>query len=325
MLLRERLDTMKWFVLGVAISGVISIFIFKPGSIIGLEQRLAHDLDYSYRILIDTTTTFIWAAVLFLYPRFRSLVVVILVVFALVSFSEGSRSAGAVTLLVVTLFVFRGVFFGTGGMRTMKRMSGWKLILLVAVVLITITSIAGGYQRAVLEGWFGGAERERYIAQSQTKIGIMIARKSIFSAIFAIEDSPILGHGSWASDKKGYRFMGDTLLGLNSSSEFRWQSISLIPGHSHLWGAWITHGFFGFAFWFYMFMFVIGFLVYDLPYIPKYLPFLLLIGLGSLWDIVFSPIGFRPLPAAAFSFMLILSEAVARARAEERKAKRANL
>ena len=319
-LLRERLDLIRWFVLGAAISGVVSLYIFKPGSIIGLEQKAGSAFDYNYRILIGVSTTFVWAAVLFLYPRFRKLTFGIMIVFALLSFIEGSRSAGAVMFLAALLFAFSRQLFGPGA-RTRQRQSNKRVAQLAIVGLIAVLSISEGYRYAVLDGWLGEDEMQRYLSQSVSKVGILAGRSEFASAMFAIADSPVIGHGSWARDKKGYRLMGATALGMDLS-HLRDTSELLIPAHSHLWGPWIANGFLGFVFWFYMLMFVVFFLVNDLPYAPKYLPFLLIFGLGALWSIIFSPVGFRPLAVAGFTFMIVIAEGVARIRLADRQVSR---
>lgn len=314
-LLRERVDLMRWFILGAAISGVVSLYIFKPGSLIGLQQKMGWTFEYNYRILIIVITTFVWAAVLFLYPRFRTLVLGILVGFALLSFLEGSRSMGAIALLAALMLAFRRQLFGASA-RVRKNHGEGRILKLAVIGLVAIISISEGYRYAVLDGWFGRVEMKRYLNQSKSAIGIMSARSEFASALFAIADSPIIGHGSWARDEAGYHRMGTEALEMDASL-VRDTSKSLIPSHSHLWGAWVSHGFLGFVFWFYMLVFVVKFLLDDLPYTTKYLPFLLLLGIGALWNIIFSPVAHRPLAAAGYCFMLILSEAVARRRLKE--------
>ena len=320
-LLREKLELMGWFLLGAAISGVISLYIFTPGSLVGREQMAGGEIEYDYRILIGVTTTFIWAAVFFLYPRYRTLVLGIMVAFALVSFLEGSRSAGAITVLAVILLVLRRALF-TASPQLKSKQHRWRAFKFAAIGLIAVLTIAEGYRYAVLEEWFGEGEKLRYLVQSQSNVGILAARSEFASAMFAIADSPVLGHGSWAKDAMGYRFSGSQMLGMDVS-RLRDTSELLIPGHSHLWGPWISHGFLGFLFWFYLLVFIVRCMLYDLPYATRHLPFLLLFGLGSLWSIIFSPVGFRPLAAAGYSFLLIVHEVLARARSEERHVRRA--
>lgn len=312
-LLRERIDLIRWFIFGGAISGVIALYIFKPGSMIGLEAKGGGEVEHGFRVLVGVWTTFIWAAVLFLHPHYPRLAVATILAFALLCFAEGSRSAGAVSLLVASLILFGRRFLTTGAIFRRKRRRG-RLVVLAAAAVLLVFSISEGYRHAVLEGWLGDTERQRYITQSQSKVGILGGRSEFASAMFAIADSPILGHGSWAKDEKGYRYMGAEALGIDVSG-LRDTSEMLIPAHSHLWGPWISHGLLGFAFWFYVLVYVLKFFVHGIPYAHQYLPFALLLGSNALWDILFSPVGFRPLEAAGYAFMIVFLESLRREQA----------
>lgn len=309
-LLRERLDLIRWFVLGAAISGVVSLYIFKPGPLAGLEARGAGEVEFGFRVLIGVWTTFVWAAVLFLHPRHPRLALATIIGFAGLCFVEGSRSAGAIALLSAGLILFGGKLLSAGP-RFRRRTSGGRIFLLAAAAVLFIFSISEGYRHAVLEGWLGDEERHRYVEQSQSKVGILGGRSEFASAMFAIADSPFLGHGSWARDVQGYRHMGAAILGMDVSG-YGDVSGELIPTHSHLTGSWVSHGLLGFVFWFYVFVYVLKFFINGAPFAHKYLPFALLFGLGALWNILFSPVGYRPLAAAGYAFMIVFSERIRR-------------
>lgn len=320
-LLRERLDLIRWFVVGAAISGVVSMYVFKPGSVIGLESEVwGGEVGYDFRVWIGVWVTFVWAAVLFLHPRNPRWAVAIMLVFSLLCFKEGSRSAGAISLLVVGLMFFGGGLLAAGT-RLQRKRTGARILVFGIMAIVIAFSISEGYRHAVFEGWLGDYERQRYIEQSQSIVGIMGARSEFASSMFAIADSPILGHGSWARDESGYRYMGAEALGVDVSG-LHDVSDMLIPGHSHLWGPWVSHGFLGFLFWFYVFIYVLRFFINDMPYAQRYLPFVLLLTLGSFWNILFSPVGFRPLESAGYVFMIIFAENLRKARAEEALARR---
>jgi hypothetical protein len=305
-ILRKRVVLMKWFVLGAGISGIISLFILKPAAIAGLEQINLISIDYNYRLLIGVITTIFWAMILFLYPRYSTLTLVVMISFGILSFMKGSRSSGAITLLATFLFFFRAYLYkinsGFGGDLRIGRV--FKLVI---IGLIAVISISEGYRYLVLDGWFGRDETQRYISQSMTKVGILGGRSEFASAMFAIADSPLLGHGSWAKDERGYRFMGAELLDM-SINDLVGPGDLYIPTHSHLWGPWVSNGFLGFLFWFYALFFIIRFLIGFLSFNIRYLPFLLLFCINTLWDIIFSPVGFRPITASGFIFLILLSE-----------------
>jgi hypothetical protein len=306
--LRERVELMKWFVLGAALSGIISLYIFKPAVLEGVGQITLADIDDKYRILIGVATTIVWAAVLFLYPRYPFLTLVVLISFSVLSLFNGSRSSGAVTLLAALLFLFRKYLFKANSSPGLRDgLNKGRFLKSTIFIIIAVISISEGYSYLVLDGWFGRTERNRYISQSMTKVGILGGRSEFAAAMFAIADSPILGHGSWAKDKWGYSFKGAEVLDMNTKGIGRTSDL-YIPAHSHLWGPWVFNGFLGFLFWFYAFVFVIRFLLGNLSFDSKYLPFILLFSVNALWDILFSPVGYRPTTASGYIFLILLTE-----------------
>lgn len=72
-------------------------------------------------------------------------------------------------------------------------------------------------------------------------------------AFFAIYDSPILGHGSWAKDPKYLIAQEQTLALLDYKVEGdvtpETLEEGLIPSHSHILGAWVDAGILGALFW----------------------------------------------------------------------------
>jgi hypothetical protein len=166
-----------------------------------------------------------------------------------------------------------------------------------------------GYEYAASNNWLGEAERERYLDQSESKIGIMGGRSEFAAAIMAIADSPLLGHGSWAKDIEGYRLKGADLLGIRipRTTRLHYRDM-LIPGHSHIWGPWIWHGLLGGLFWIYVIIFVAKSFLICAHEFPDYLPFTIAVAMQFFWDILFSPFGQRPLQAAYLVFFILISE-----------------
>lgn len=317
--LRGRVELIKWFVLGAALSGIISIYIFKPAGLEGVGPITLADIDDKYRILIGVVTTIVWATVLFLYPRYPFLTLIVIISFSVISFFNGSRSSGAVTLLAALLFVFRKYLFKVNSGSGLRADSNKGRYLKTTIfILIAVISISEGYSYLVLDGWFGRTERNRYINQSMTKVGILGGRSEFAAAMFAIADSPIIGHGSWAKDKWGYSFKGAEIIDMSTKGIGRTSDL-YIPAHSHLWGPWVFNGFLGFLFWFYAFVFVVKFLLENISFNSKYLPFILLFCVNSLWDILFSPVGYRPTTASGYILLILLTENLSKGEGNTRR------
>jgi hypothetical protein len=136
-------------------------------------------------------------------------------------------------------------------------------------------------------------------------VGLLQARGEFASALVAVSDSPILGHGSYALDTNEYRRKGAELLGLTWTKGLA-RHDEMIPGHSHIWQFWIWHGVLGGIFWIYVLIFVVRFMKSHLLMEPEYLAILLLICLGFCWNILFSPFAWRPAVAANLVFLILI-------------------
>lgn len=174
-----------------------------------------------------------------------------------------------------------------------------------AMKLILLAVMAGGaawltheaIQFARQIGIYNAAESAKFQSQDSGKLGVLFGgRPEGPVAVQAIMDSPIIGHGSYASDPKytvmmqDYQYkMGytqnDKIVDTDSEGD------PLIPAHSHLTMAWIDGGVLGSFLWFYL-LWVCGRSIVRLtdifhPLAPLYCLFFVMM----FWDILFSPFG----------------------------------
>ena len=185
----------------------------------------------------------------------------------------------------------------------------------VALLLVAGAAVAWISQEAVYwmvhSGLYSQTETNKFEGQAQGKMGVIFGgRPEGPVAIRAIMDSPILGHGSYASDMKYTIMLQDY--------QYEWgydpsdvtpdpDEPEGIPTHSHLTGAWVEAGVLGGVFWFYMLGLVCQ-SVFRLTEIRHPLaPLYLLSFIGFFWDILFSPFGNLRRVTEAFIIVLMVN------------------
>jgi len=141
----------------------------------------------------------------------------------------------------------------------------------------------------------GEYELKKFETESETKIGVLSGRSNFISTYFAVKDSPIIGHGSWAKDYSGYglktAYLIDDYSKINyyrNRSDPGW-----IPGHSHIFTAYIWHGILGALFWIYVLIILWGTFRYYMGNIPELFAYFAIALPNLFWAILFSPFGGR--------------------------------
>ncbi len=206
---------------------------------------------------------------------------------ALINLDMGFRALAGVCLLTAVYLAFFA-----------RRRRHHEIGLRPALSLIVICLAAGFafikvYEQGAEAGLFGERVRQKYESQAGGQLGLLIGgRGEILVSARAIQDSPILGHGSWAKDPELAWLWLDILRSFGyeaGSSEAAWEG--LIPTHSHLFGAWVEAGILGAVFWVWvLFLAFRALLVLPQAKCPlagliAFLAFML------MWDVLFSPFG----------------------------------
>jgi hypothetical protein len=167
---------------------------------------------------------------------------------------------------------------------------------LVAIGLVLLTAGLGGiklYSHAARSGWLGEKSQAKYEAQAALgDFGILLGgRSESLVTVQAIQDSPLLGHGSWAKNRRYAELRQQLLYQLGFTNRYIPPDTDLIPTHSHLLGSWVEAGIGGAVFWAGILVLIVGALrrlyASDDPIRP-YLVFLMFL---FIWDILFSPFG----------------------------------
>jgi hypothetical protein len=164
------------------------------------------------------------------------------------------------------------------------------------VIAVLATQIYKGLAR---EGVLGDEELLKYEQQSSSRIGLLSGRSEFISALWAIKDSPVIGHGSWAIDHRGYLLRTVELIGTPEDVEIVMRRhalghYALIPCHSYVWQSWVYSGVAGGIFWIYIFFFVFVKTFRSYMEVAPHLFGYFAISLPvEFWNVWFSPLGQR--------------------------------
>ncbi len=297
-LLWDNVNRFKWAVVGIAISTLLSVYVFQGGAGQGMAEAqgvTAEEAIKGYKLFgVIMFGTFLTLPVKTLYLSLPKNISVILLLFlAAYSLFAGGRSAFLVRLLSIWV-----IFMGGRKVLTMRNMG--KNLVLFGISMTVVTLAASViYKAAVHSGRLGLEERDKYEAQSSSKIGLLSGRSEFLSAMWAIKDSPLIGHGSWPIDFKGYALRAVELVGTDPDIELTRANyaegrISWIPSHSYVWQSWVWHGLAGGVFWLYVFFRVYFKTFRDcMGMFPTLFGYFAVMLPSEFWNVWFSPIGQR--------------------------------
>jgi hypothetical protein len=225
----------------------------------------------------------------------------------------GSRSAGGVQILGgLTAF---GYHLASGRQaRKAARGSMRRVAFLIGGGVVCGVGLLFAYDRAARSGLLGETARSKYELESKSRLGVIFGSRTQFVAgVFAVSDSPWLGHGSWALDKEGYMADAYRVLGMEDGeyADYWWWLrnggvIQRLPSHSHILQAWGEHGFLGGIFWIWILVLVVKVGTVSAWRFPQQRAVIALMAWGLIWNILFSPIGGRAALGAYLAFLCVI-------------------
>ena len=315
-LLRRNLDNLKWFLLGSAISGVVSIFVFQQGMAgdiaaeYGLEAGVERMVGYKL-FWVNQFTTWLVLPIAGWYLKISKVYSIVALLFlSFYDLATGGRSAFLATFISLMLIVVMGK--SQESVRILKK----HMLTMIVVLLVCAYGGKTVYKWAATSGLMGEYEENKFeqqTAQGSTLSMLMASRSEFFIGMMAVLDKPIVGHGSVAADNHGYILdfiakYGATEELVNLMSRREKYGVRQIPAHSHIVNYWMWHGIFACIFWMTVFVMAIktlfrGIYVY-MPwagYFATSIPIF-------LWDILFSPFGMRVQRSALFVTFLLVSK-----------------
>lgn len=326
-LLRKAPDGLKWFVLGVALSVTINIFIFQRSveSVIYAEGEKG--LDAVNGIM---SSPIFWTARIKAWidvpihgwymqcPTFFSVFIPIAyVIFAMLTTASGRSAAlGAIGSIVIVLAARKSV-------ERMRRLQKSFFVFLCTAVIMVIV-ITSAYKYAATSGILGEDAQRKYEGQTKGREGVLAllmgGRLEFFVGLYANLQKPIIGYGPWALDQDGY--YEDFLYKYGSSEDFdkyqitkEWQLKqgyfvrNLLPSHSHIIGFWQAYGIAGLLLWLYVLGQIVRYFRKDLISVPAWFGFIAVATPSLLWNVFFSPLGDR-ISVAMFMVALMFTRSV---------------
>lgn len=271
------------FAYGLVVGSAIHLVVNNPLSSIGWKFGFAG----------PTTTLILIGFSLMPVLRSPSSLVGPMILAALGVFSAfmDFRSWGGVLMLSAAFLSIPAVL-RLVGLRP-KPLSYGRMLIMGTVLLATGYGALKLYGLAAESGMLGERSRDKYETQSALgDIGVLLGgRSESLVTVQAIQDSPLIGHGSWAKDRYYAELRQLMLYRLGFVNRFIEPETDLIPTHSHLLGSWVEAGIGGALFWVGVLGLIIAALrrlyASDDPLRP-YLVFLMFL---FIWDILFSPFG----------------------------------
>lgn len=313
--LRRNPDNLKWLLFGIAVSSVISIFVFQRGSAgdLAAEGDMSRAIEsvVGYKLFwVTTIKTWLILPIQTIYLKLPSVYVIpAMICVAVVSAKSGGRSAFAMTILGLALLMIGGK--QVVKMRRIKRF----LPILILIMVGMMSAIKSAYSYAATHGYLSDAETVKYQRQtthgSDIKSLLMSGRGDFFIGLIAALDKPLVGHGSRAMDFHGYE--RDFLQKYGTLEEVDRYNKNIAQGylhgiraHSHVISFWMWHGLAGLIFWVYVFYLVVQTVRKRIDLIPEWFGFLAVALSEFLWDYFFSPFGLRVSECALFCALLVL-------------------
>ena len=315
--LRKDLDNLKWFLLGVAISGVISIFVFQRGvagdlaAEYGMEAGIESVVGYKL-FWVNQLTAWLTLPIAGWYlktPKVYS--VVALGFLSAFNLATGGRSAFLIAATSLVLIVLGG--------KTRKALQFFKRHAAVVVIIIGMLGVGAKvvYQLAATSGWMGYDEADKYersVEHGTSALDLLKeSRSEFFIGLYAALDKPILGHGSVAIDNHGYvmdyMYKNRDLAAYERVCRLRNMfGANVIPAHSQIITFWMWHGIFGLIFWSFVIVMSIKTLAKRLYIYPPWFGYLAVTIPSFIWNVLFSPFGGRMVESALFVVLLLVSK-----------------
>lgn len=318
-LLRKNPENLKWLLLGMAISGVVSVFIFQGGRAgdIATEEGVEAGVEsvVNYKLFwVNQATTWLTLPLVAWYKKtpkwYMFAAMVVLIGFSLIS---GARSIFLVNVVSLALIAIGGKT------RSSIAFSRRHYVAMAAIIVIAAVAANVIYRHAVVKGYMGDRELNKYEVQTAEGSGIlhllMSGRGEFFIGLIAALDKPLVGHGSVALDDGRYR--SDFLKKYGSDEEIA-RTIRMlakhsgelfhIPSHSHIICYWMWHGIFALIFWFSTIVLAVKTLMRRLHVIPGWYGYFSITIPMFFWDVFFSPFSRRVMYVTLFVAFLLVSK-----------------
>lgn len=303
-LMWNNLGGFKWFIVGVSISGILTLFGFQTGVEEAMIERLGDAAEselYFGRHFASFFTLPINAFYLQTPSIIAAPLAIIPSIYTIMTTSTGrSQIMTTVGGLILVIMANRSV-------RRMKMMQRHFIGLLIVGFCVVI-ACASAYKMAAKAGILNEKAQNKYELQQKNENGgmlslIMHGRSEVFIGLYACLHEPIFGFGPWPIDRRGYvvEFMskyGDAesyekLLEHRRGLAAKGIYDFLLPGHSHVITHWLCYGVLGLPYWLYVIYLMAKVARSHLSAIPQWFGYLGMLLPSMLWNVFFSPFSGR--------------------------------
>lgn len=320
-LFKYGVSGIRWLLLGQALSLVITTFAFNARAGVSatntlelreqdLEEVVGHPLYWIKRLYAFFRALLCgWYGAL---PDLAYFAIFILISYFTLRDNVTGRSAAALTFLGLILVV-------VAGKNRKKIISVKKKIVLFAIaVFCLVGGIKVVYTKLASSGSLGEKAQAKFETQTQGRTGFMDiirgGRGEFFIGLTAAIDSPIMGYGVYAVDKKGYvmeymRKYADVESFERYIRESAKKGYCGIPSHSFVLSWWIGHGIVGLLIWLYVFYLIVKYFSSWMDAIPSLFPFIAFNVPNFAWNILFSPYNDRVAPTLMITCLLLAKAA----------------
>ena len=327
-ILRENLYGLRWILMGLCISMIINIFVFRTSVEVSM---MSGGVDGA------GTASLIMSGPLFWLQRlggwitlpakgwylnmpmpYLAVAPIIMTIFTVMT-TETGRSA--------LLYALGGVAIILVGRKKVSTMEYIQRHF-VAWVVISLTFIgifSSAYKYLAIHGYINELAQQKYERQTKGKSGalavLMGGRSELFMGIYACSKKPFWGFGPWNSDENGYNLeflakYGDLeayeeyAKGRELAMKYGYQA-EQVQSHSHIIGFWVRYGLLAFPFWLYILYCMYRHCRRNMAAIPHWYGYFALALPALAWHVIFSPYGDR-VPDCLFITCLLIANAVRR-------------
>ena len=305
-MLRNDMMGYKWWLVGVAISLILSTFIFQQAVEVVKSQGDTREIIRGPIYWIQRMKNFVYLPIGGWYLKTPYLYAVgaplVFAAFCLITSISG-RGAAIAAVGVSALMLAAGK-----KVRSIKRIHRYFWIFMFSV-LILIPIGNAGYRYLALSGALGEMAEKKYLGQTHGKSGtirlLIGGRSESLAGIYACMHQPIFGFGLCGKDPTGYHEEFIRKFGSSEDIEKMYLTEQWlaryglsradlgIPTHSFIGAFWVYFGCFGLIFWIYVLYVLFRYIKRDAWAVPQWYGWIACMIPGTVWDIFFSPFSGR--------------------------------
>ena len=314
-LLRNNIMGYRWMLLGIAISGVITIFGFYNASELAKNTGIAADTisDLASGEIFELVHFGAWPVLpvqgwYLATPTPYAIIAPLVITGYTLVVSASGRSAILTSLLASVLILLGG--------KTRRRLAGVQknIIYIILISVVVLGALSSLYKYAGKAGLLNEKAQQKYDHQMKNVSAgkgfaplrmIMAGRLDFFVGLYECLQSPVIGYGPWAIDTDGIhedflRKYGDSEdydnyvnRQLFLANAYQVRSYALIGGHSHILQFWLSYGLLGLPYWLYVICLIFQFWRRYVSFMPQFYGFLAVFSTSFMWDVLFSPFSNR--------------------------------